>query len=513
MNKRDRKRLQGLLAELTDGERRQLYVRATKLLGAAGKANRAQGPRLRFGPDSTEEAPPPARRRSPAGSLDDYVLRLLLERRDSPEAPADTATAAGASATGLVMRTGPGRCIVRVAGEDRDCTLGAELAGRQASELAVGDDVVVSRHGDDYHVDAVLPRRSLLSRPDPHVPTRRLAIVANVDVVVIVAAAASPPFRPGLVDRYLVATHAAGTQAMLCLNKIDLDGPDSAALAALPIYERLGLQVLRCSAATGAGLAELRAALAGRLAVLVGHSGVGKSSLLNALRPGLDLATKAVGSSHRGKHTTSASTLYDLGDGTRIIDTPGIREFGLWELSVADVAAGFIELAPYAGRCRFADCTHVGEPGCAVRRAVAAGHITRERYASYVRLATGDDAAPDVGEEGGELCAHCGHPIPPAADGGRQRNHCPACLHSVHLDNRPGDRAARCGGLMDPIAVWVRRSGEWALVHRCRDCGRLSSTRVAADDNDVLLMSLAVKPLSMPPFPLDRLRRDERHSG
>jgi ribosome biogenesis GTPase len=252
---------------------------------------------------------------------------------------------------------------------------------------------------------------------------------------------------------------------------------------------------------------------------------VGKSSLLNALGDGAAARTGAVRTGDgRGRHTTTASALYELPGGVWIIDTPGIRRFSVDDGDPATIAAGFSEFEHYAGQCRFRDCTHVHEPGCAVRRAVADGAVPRSRYVSYRKLlgGDGDDPRTDAGDptrtgerlgrspepepQGAHVaCANCGRSISLEAAGGEHRNHCPHCLHSVHLDDVPGDRAACCGGVMEPVTVWVRGRGEWALVHRCRACGRLSSNRIAGDDNEALLLSLAVRPLSAPPFPLDRL--------
>jgi ribosome biogenesis GTPase len=422
----------------------------------------------------------------------------------------------------VVTGIAAGVCSVRLdeaPGEDVSAALSSELARRQKSDLAVGDQVLVEGLGETRRVTTLLPRRSLLARADPHVPQRRRAIAANIDAVVVVVAAQAPPLHPRLIDRYLVVVEHSGAEPVLVVNKIDLldERGQHELLARLQPYRSLGMPVLPCSADRGEGVDAIREALADKTCVFVGQSGVGKSSLLNALDSDAAAKTGAVRDGDgRGRHTTTASALYDLPGGIRVIDTPGIRRFSVEDGDSATLAAGFTELAAFAEQCRFRDCTHVHEPGCAVRRAVADGTVPRSRYASYRKLLGGDgddpravdeDPAPAPHDGTGEhfACVNCGRAVPLEAEGSGHRNHCPDCLHSVHLDDVPGDRAACCGGVMEPVTVWVRGRGEWAIVHRCKTCGRLSSNRIAGDDNAALLLSLAVRPLSAPPFPLDRL--------
>jgi ribosome biogenesis GTPase len=202
-----------------------------------------------------------------------------------------------------------------------------------------------------------------------------------------------------MLDRYLVSAEAAGLPALVCITKLDLvqepgGGADNDIAAEVDVYRRAGYPVVLVSARTGQGLDELRAALRGRISVFLGKSGVGKTSLLNALEPGLGLRVNAVSQvTGKGKHTTTHLEMFPLDlEGTgrteaAIVDTPGVREFGLWDVDETDLALFFPELRPYLGHCRFGlDCSHDEEPGCAVRKAVVGGEISPRRYQSYLRL-------------------------------------------------------------------------------------------------------------------------------
>ena len=256
--------------------------------------------------------------------------------------------------------------------------------------LAVGDEVLLAPTDDVARIVALAPRRSRLARPDPGNAHRQLVLAANVDVAVIVVAAADPPLRPGLIDRFLLALAEGGVAPLVAVNKLDLvaDEPTRRELdAMLAPYVELAVPVVRCTAIADAGVAELRAAVAGKVCVFVGHSGVGKSSLLNAIDPAGGRRIGAVREHDgRGRHTTTAAQMRTLPDGTRVIDTPGIRAFGLDEMAPEVVRAGFPELAAFARGCRFRDCSHRDEPDCAVRAAAAVGELPAVRYGSYLRI-------------------------------------------------------------------------------------------------------------------------------
>jgi len=264
------------------------------------------------------------------------------------------------------------------------CLVDERLPEGEESLLAPGDEVYVEREGDEFVVRGIAPRRTRLCRlAGPHERIRIQVLAANVDLLAVVASTTRPPFRPGLVDRFLIAASAGGVEPVLVINKTDL-APMPA--EAETIYGAIGLPVFGTSCVTGAGIQALRAYLGGRTCVLAGHSGVGKSSLLNALDPDLRVVTQEVTQDGRGRHTTTLARLYLLRDGIRVIDTPGIRSLGLGNITPEDVMFYFTEIAEQAAGCRFRNCTHTHEPDCAVKRATEEGKIPLQRYESYARI-------------------------------------------------------------------------------------------------------------------------------
>ncbi len=262
----------------------------------------------------------------------------------------------------------------------------ATLPGRITTPLAPGDEVTLDGLAREPRIAQVLPRRSVLMRPDPHVAARGRILATNVDTVVIVVAGGPRAPRAGLVDRLLLAVERAEATPVLCVSKMDLAERRDLEIALAPFLDS-AVRLVTCSARTGESLDELGRCLQNGRAVLVGQSGAGKTTLLNALVPGLALATTEVREHDgKGRHTTSAATLVELPGGGQVLDTPGVRQFGLWAIGRGDLDRHFAEIAAAAADCRFRDCLHGEEPDCAVRTALAADAIDVSRYASYRRL-------------------------------------------------------------------------------------------------------------------------------
>jgi ribosome biogenesis GTPase len=261
--------------------------------------------------------------------------------------------------------------------------------------VAAGDWVRVRAADGEGVIQAIEPRRSALCRDSRG---RRHVIVANVDQVVIVGSAAQPGLKPALVDRLLVAAESAGIRPLICINKADLT-PPAGLVPIMGVFARMGYPVVLCSATTGLGLERLAAELAGCVTAVVGQSGVGKSSLLNALDPALALPVAAVSrENEKGRHTTTTARLVPHRFGGWFVDTPGVRQFQPWELVPAEAPAAFRDLRPLANLCRFPDCSHTHETDCAVKHAVADGLLDTRRWQSCCQLAGGDDRLAEEDE-------------------------------------------------------------------------------------------------------------------
>jgi ribosome biogenesis GTPase / thiamine phosphate phosphatase len=326
---------------------------------------------------------------------------------------------AGEEIVGVVYQKNIGSAVVRANEQAIQCSLSNRLrkqlvyaqsdggsghrSVRQVKELAhtdpvaIGDQVRFIPTGDETGmIVEVLPRRNQITRrsavPMPGAHPFEQVIVANLDQVVPVFAAAQPAPKWGLLDRYLVSAEASRLSALVCITKLDLatgrkGDLDSELLAAIEAYRKIGYQVILTSVVSGEGLDELRLALRGRVSALLGKSGVGKTSLLNALQPGLGLRVNQVNQrTGKGKHTTTSLQMFPISEEAAsgaIVDTPGIREFGLWDVDEADLAEYFPEMRSLVGRCRFGlDCRHNEEPGCAIRQAVTTGEVSPYRYRS-----------------------------------------------------------------------------------------------------------------------------------
>lgn len=284
---------------------------------------------------------------------------------------------------GRVVRSHSNVYYVDTGDEVLECRPRGRLRYRD-ERVTAGDLVRVSRAGPGLGaIDEVLPRRNALTRPP----------VANVDQVVVVFSFHEPELDLGLVDRFLVLAAAADLPAVLCFNKVDLATPDEVATVRR-VYEPLGYRFVAVSARTGQGLEDVRRLLAGRVSVLAGPSGVGKSSLLNALRPDLGLRTGEVSRKvRRGTHTTRHVALIPTGSGGMVADTPGFSQLELKDVKPVDIAWYYPEIAALAPSCRFHGCLHRAEPDCRVKAAVAAGEIDRGRYERYLSLLGEAEAA------------------------------------------------------------------------------------------------------------------------
>ena len=262
------------------------------------------------------------------------------------------------------------------------------LSTDQRQPVVTGDRVLIrpapNNEGEGM-IERVEPRHGTIARSSKH---RRHVIVANVDQVLIIASADQPALKPNLIDRMILTAEQAGVRPVVCINKIDLVDP--ALLQPLVgLYAQMGYTVLLLSVKTGFGVERLRQLLANRSSVVAGQSGVGKSSLLNAVDPQIQLRVAEIGNAQKGKHTTTTAELIQLSCGGYVVDTPGMRQFMLWDIIPEEVFGLFRDLRPYENLCHFPDCTHSHEEDCAVKIAVGEGRLDLRRYDSYLAIRFG----------------------------------------------------------------------------------------------------------------------------
>ena len=263
---------------------------------------------------------------------------------------------------------------------------------RSTNPVVVGDEVACEAdEGGDYVIADILPRRNYVIRRASNLSKESHIIAANVDQALLMASLRSPETPTEFVDRFLVTCEAYKVPVTILLSKLDLQ--DAEAVAEFrAVYEGAGYRVLEVSVREGRGVEEVRELLAGRTTLVSGNSGVGKSTLIQAIDPSLDIRTGEISESHhKGRHTTTFSTMYPLAGGGPVIDTPGIKGFGLIDIDEAELWHYFPEMMRVAPACRFYNCTHTHEPGCAVTEAVKAGEIAWPRYESYLKIRDEDE--------------------------------------------------------------------------------------------------------------------------
>lgn len=299
---------------------------------------------------------------------------------------------------GTVIRsTGSAYTVRTDDGATRECRLKGRMrlsGSRSTNPVAVGDRVKISSDGADSVISEVCDRRNFIVRRSTNLSKESHVIAANVDQALLVTTINHPETSTVFIDRFLASAEAYGVDVIIAFNKTDLYTPDEMAELEYreAVYGHIGYKTLRLSASTGEGLDEVKELLRGKLTAIAGHSGVGKSTLVNRLEPGLDIRTSAISEANNsGRHTTTFAEMHHLSFGADIIDTPGIRGFGIINIGRSEMAHYFRDIFSASQGCRYPDCTHTHEPGCAVIEAVERGDIAPTRYESYVNIMNEDE--------------------------------------------------------------------------------------------------------------------------
>ncbi len=296
----------------------------------------------------------------------------------------------GVNLEGIITTIESVSCKVDTENGEFTCVARGKLTESDTGEkkpLAVGDRVIITTEdpsSKEAVITRLLPRKTRLSRSHPANPRLEQVIAANVDQALIACSVKNPPLTVGIIDRYVIAADCGGIVPVICINKIDLAEHASFHRTVAETYRQAGYTVFQTSAKTGEGIQDLRNAFKDKTTVFAGHSGVGKSSLINAIQPGLELKTAALG--WKGTHCTAKATLIRLEGGGYVVDTPGIRELQPWDIEKGEVQQFFPEIWERSAQCRLPDCIHIHDPDCAVKNALESGGIERWRYESYTGI-------------------------------------------------------------------------------------------------------------------------------